>query len=218
MLQDMREQPGNSRRQGYRILRRLSIVSALVLAAVVFVWNLLPSPVAPAPAWRTSDASGPLTGAPVRKFGVVEHGILYRSGQPHTLLLPWLRHFGIMSVVNLREAQSDDGKRLLARLGFKGYLHLPIDNHKQPTEAQAAAFLEFVQDKRHWPVLVHCAEGEGRTGTLIALTRYAVDGWPMDRALAEADAYAVGLALSGPQREWLSQWAASHAPGDRRPH
>lgn len=150
----------------------------------------------------------------MRNFGVVEEGILYRSGQPHTLVLPWLRRFGIASIVNLREAQTDDSKELLARLGFTGYLHLPIDNHKQPTDAEAATFLQFVQDKRHWPVLVHCAEGEGRTGALIVLTRYAVDGWPMDRALAEADRYAASRALSSAQRIWLAKWATSHAPGD----
>jgi protein tyrosine/serine phosphatase len=152
----------------------------------------------------------------VRNFGVVEQGILYRSAQPHPLALPWLRRYGIASIVNLREEQHDDGAGLLAVLGFASYLHLRIDNYTPPTEEQALAFLQFVQDQRHWPVLVHCAEGKGRTGTLVALTRYAIDGWPMERALAEANNYTNKGALSDTQRAWLARWAQAHAPGDQR--
>jgi protein tyrosine/serine phosphatase len=147
---------------------------------------------------------------------MVEQGILYRSAQPHPLALPWLRRYGIASIVNLREERYDDGARLLAGLGFSSYLHLAIDDHAAPTDAQAAAFLAYVQDQRHWPVLVHCAEGKGRTGVLVALVRYAVDGWSIDQALAEANNYTAELALSDAQRAWLARWARHHAPGDQR--
>ena len=99
-------------------------------------------------------------------------------------------------------------------LGFSNYLQIPIDNYAPPTNAQAIAFLQFVQDERNWPVLVHCAEGKGRTGVLIALARYQIDGWSLDQALAEAGNYTNKSALSGAQREWLTQWASAHAPGD----
>jgi protein tyrosine phosphatase (PTP) superfamily phosphohydrolase (DUF442 family) len=203
-------------RIGFRVHRRLYIACALLLAMLAVAWSALPVPIAPAPAWSGSPVSGPLAGVPIRNLGMVEQGILYRSAQPHPLALPWLRRYGIASIVNLREQRYDDGARLLAGLGFTSYLHLPIDNYTPPTEAQAVAFLQFVQDQRHWPVLVHCAEGKGRTGTLIALTRYAIDGWPMDRALAEANNYTNKLALSDAQRAWLEQWTRTHAPGDQR--
>ena len=192
---------------------------AIFLLAIIIGWRALPNATAAAADWRASNVSGPLEGAPVKNFGVVDEGILYRSGQPRMIVLPWLRHFGIASIVNLREAQYTDGELILSLLGFRAYLHLPIDNHAEPTEAEAAAFLQFVQDKRHWPILVHCGEGEGRTGVFAALTRYAIDGWPMDRALAEANAYnAPKPALSNVQHEWLERWARSHSPGDYRPH
>lgn len=203
-------------RIGSRIRRRLYIACGLLLTTISVALGVLPIPIAPAASWRASAPSGPLVGSPVRNLGVVEHGILYRSAQPHALALPWLRHYGIASIVNLREQQYDDGARLLAGLGFTSYLHLPIDNYSAPTEAQAIAFLQFVQDQRNWPVLVHCAEGKGRTGTLVALTRYAIDGWSMDQALAEANGYTNKLALSDAQRTWLAQWARMHAPGDQR--
>jgi protein tyrosine phosphatase (PTP) superfamily phosphohydrolase (DUF442 family) len=199
-----------------RIHRRSYIECALLLATIAVAWSVLPTPIAPATAWHTSPTSGPLTGAPVRNFGVVEQGILYRAAQPHELALPWLRRYGIASIVNLREERYDDGARLLAGLGFSSYLHLPIVNQTPPSEAQAVAFLQFVQDQRNWPVLVHCAEGKGRTGVLVALTRYAIDGWPMDQALAEANNYTTEGALSDAQRTWLAQWAQTHTPADQR--
>ena len=191
----------------------------ILLLAITAGWRVLPNATAAAAAWRTSRASGPLEGVPVKNFGVVDEGILYRSGQPRVIVLPWLRHFGIASIVNLRESQYTDGELILSLLGFRAYLHLPMDNHAEPTEAEAAAFLKFVQDKRHWPILVHCGEGEGRTGVFVALARYAIDGWSLDRALAEANAYnAPKPALSHIQHEWLERWARSHSPGDYHPH
>ena len=195
--------------------RRTLIAAVLVLGAVTAVWGLLPIPVAPAGAWSISPASGPLPSVPVRNFGMVEQGILYRSAQPHQLALPWQRRYGIRSVVNLREVQYDDRGWLLSSLGMHAYLQLPIDDHAAPTDAQALAFLRFVRDQNNWPVLVHCAEGKGRTGTLVALTRYAIDGWTLEQALAEANRYTDKLALSEAQRAWLARWARAHAPGDQ---
>ena len=201
-----------------RKLRRfglaLWVTCFLSLLGLIVLWSALPKPVASPASWRTSEASGPTGQAPVRNFGVVEQGILYRSAQPHPATLPWLRRYGIKSVVNLREQQYDDGAWALSVLGFENYLQIPIDNYAPPTDAQAQEFLQFVQDQRNWPVLVHCAEGKGRTGVLVALTRYAVDGWSIDQALAEANNYTAKTALSEPQRTWLKQWASAHAPGD----
>ena len=198
-------------------LRRLGfalwIACTLSLLGLVAAWSVLPKPVASPATWQPSDASGPIERAPVRNFGVVEQGILYRSAQPRTAALAWLRSYGIRSVVNLREQQYGDDAWALSALGFSSYLQIPIDNYAAPTDAQASAFLAFVQDQRNWPVLVHCAEGKGRTGVLVALARYAIDGWPLDQALAEANNYTTKTALSDAQRSWLTQWASAHAPG-----
>lgn len=199
--------------------RRLGLVlwmaCVLSLVGLIVVWSVLPTPVSPPATWQASEASGPIADAPIRNFGVVEKGILYRSAQPRTVALPWLRRYGIKSVVNLREERYDDGAWTLSALGFANYLQIPIDNYAPPTDAQANAFLQFVQDQRNWPVLVHCAEGKGRTGVLVALARYEIDGWSLEQALAEADKYTVKSALSKAQRAWLAQWASTHAPGNQ---
>ena len=202
--------------QSYRLywFARSALVVLVVVAAAI--WAALPAKVAPATAWSSTPASGPFAGPLVGNFGEVEHGILYRSAQPRAVDLLWLRSYGIRSVLNLREQRYDDGAARLANLGFSGYLHMPIDNYAAPTDAQAIAFLAFVQDQRNWPVLVHCAEGKGRTGVLVALARYAIDGWTLEQALAEANNYTTKTALSQAQRDWLAGWANSHAPGAQR--
>src|SRR5439155_515796 len=72
------------------------------------------------------------------------------------------------------------------RARFERYLSLPFKGKEPPTEAEAETFLAFVRDPQHWPVHIHCKEGKYRTGLMAALVRYAIDGWSIDEALAEA--------------------------------
>jgi len=51
---------------------------------------------------------------------------------------------------------------------------------------------------------------------MAALARYAIDGWPIDRAIAEARSYRRGKDLSPGQIEWLRNWAATHKPGSHK--
>jgi len=169
----------------------------------------------PATSWVTSPRSGPID-APVGNFGVISPGALYRSAQPEGRDYAWLAENGIRSIVCLRK-EHDDGADRMQRLGFQ-YLYLPIVDDRAPTDAQARAFLEFVRDPSHWPVLIHCHAGMGRAGTMAALARYAIDGWPMSTALREARSYRLfGFRLNGTQRRWLNQWKDRFAPGEYHP-
>jgi hypothetical protein len=51
---------------------------------------------------------------------------------------------------------------------------------------------------------------------MAALTRYAVDGWSLDQALAEARSYRNGKDLSKIRLDWLTRWARTHQPGSAR--
>jgi protein tyrosine/serine phosphatase len=153
---------------------------------------------------------------PVRNFGVVSAGCLYRSGQPGERGFQWLVQNGFRSVVCLRK-EHDDGADRLRQLGL-AYLYLPIRDNHAPTDAQGRAFLEFVRDPAHWPVLVHCAAGSGRASTMAALARYAIDGWSMSQALREARSYRpLGIRLFGEQRRWLNRWKDRFPPGEYHP-
>ena len=155
-------------------------------------------------------ASLPQLGAPVKMFGEVKKGILYRSSQPSPEGFAWLHSLGIESVVNLR-AESDDNADELAAIGIKHYLHIPIEDNHPPTNEQAEQFLAYVHDSSNWPILVHCNMGIGRSGTMSVLTRYAVDGVLLDDAFSESVLFGGG---PWPQLTWLQGWAQSHPPGD----
>jgi hypothetical protein len=48
------------------------------------------------------------------------------------------------------------------------------------------------------------------------LARYAVDGWPLDKDVAEAKLYRDGHALPENKVSWLESRAAKHQPGSYR--
>jgi atypical dual specificity phosphatase len=78
--------------------------------------------------------------------------LLYQSG---------IRAIMSVMVEDLPEAQAD---------GRFQYLHLPVYGFTPPTPDQMAEALAFIESNNaaDRPVLVHCAEGVGRTGTVLA--------------------------------------------------
>jgi hypothetical protein len=157
----------------------------------------------------TGPSVGPVDDAPVKNYGIVRQGVLLRSGLPKTNDYAWLRQQGVKSIVNLTDEAA--GEVLLKKLGFQGYLWLPMDG--PPSDAQAEQFLRFVQDSRNWPAHVHCHSGKDRTGLMVALFRYAIDAWPLGRALEEAKLYRSGKALYPEYVEWLRRWTVRYPPG-----
>lgn len=163
--------------------------------------------------WQTWPKAGPMRGVPVENFGVVLPGILYRSGQPGKGDFEWLAQQGFKGVVSMRE-EHDDGADRLKALGLS-YLYLPVTDHRIPTDEQSRKFLEFVRDRKNWPVLVHCKGGQGRAAIMSALARYSIQGWTMDQALHEAKLYRpLHFKLFGEQRRYLNRWKDRFTAGD----
>lgn len=144
-------------------------------------------------------------------------GVLSRSGQPLVSEFAWLQAQGWRSVVSLRvdgeRGEVGDDAKLpgFSELGLR-YLHLPMTDGRPPTDSQAQQFLTYVTDPNNQPVHVHCRGGIGRTGVMVALYRYAIDGWPVEAAVAESRLFLGGV--SGAQARWLRAWATTHAPGE----
>jgi len=165
--------------------------------------------------------AGPRTGLPAGapkaygfwSFAALDGGKISRSGQPLMSEFKWLKKNGWRSVVDLRTdgeyKEVGDDLRLsgFKALGFN-YLALPIRDGAAPTIDQAKQFLKFAADPANQPVEVHCRGGYGRTGTLIALYRYEVDGWTMPQAINESRLYSGGVDRG--QEKWLLNWAKNN--------
>ena len=150
-------------------------------------------------------------------FAVPVPGILSRSGQPTLKDFQWLKSNGWKSDIDLRvdgdhkPEVSDDA--LIP--GFKelglNYLKIQMLDGAAPTEAQAEQFLAFVTKPENQPAHVHCRGGIGRAGVMVALYRYAVQGWPVDQVLEEAKLFQGGVSIA--QEKFLKKYAQEHAPG-----
>jgi protein tyrosine phosphatase (PTP) superfamily phosphohydrolase (DUF442 family) len=151
----------------------------------------------------------PVPGAPVKMFAPVIPGVLYRAAQPTPEGFAWLHEKGIRSVVNLR-GEHDYGPDVLRERGIERYLHLPVADNGTPSDEQVARFLGFMGDRENWPVLVHCNQGVGRSGTMAILARHVLQGVPVDQGFSESIAFGGGPWL---QRGWIQEWAARHAQG-----
>lgn len=152
-----------------------------------------------------------------KQYKVVVSGVLSRSGLPTDKQLVRLRETnGVVGLVNLLPANEPGGEGNVrnlpsfGRLGFR-YLSLPIQGSFPPTTAQANQFLTFVKRAGNQPAHVFCKAGNARTGTMVALYRYSVQGWSMEQAIRESKKFGGGP--SAKQLAWLKTWATTHAPG-----
>lgn len=188
-----------------RALRNAGLAAGafLVLSGALATWGI-------SPLSRKHAKDGE-----VRNYHAVWPGKLMRSGKPYSDDgWTWVHQQGVKSIVTLIRGDNVDYKKY----GFENVLHVPLQGQEVPTEEEAKQYLQFIQDPKDWPVDVHCAEGKDRTGMMVALARYAIDGWPMDKALEEAKTYRGGEPLARFRIEWLQKWAATHQPGsERRP-
>lgn len=117
-----------------------------------------------------------------KRWGVVEEGAIYRSGQlSRHLVKPMLEQHGIRVVVDLTEGdRSDEDQRAerwtIAELGIEAYRFPLIGDGTGDIRQYAAAVAAIAAAKRDGkPVLVHCHAGAQRTGGVIAAYRLLVE-------------------------------------------
>jgi uncharacterized protein (TIGR01244 family) len=119
-----------------------------------------------------------------------------------------IRKMGFRSVINVRLA-SEPGALVeeegsAARAAGLRYIHLPFDANA-PDPNLIDHFIAAVTAPENTPVYVHCAAG-GRAAALWMVKRVKGDGWPVQRALAEANA----LGLNDRFRPWVLNYLRTH--------
>ena len=119
-------------------------------------------------------------------FYAVKPGVLYRSGNLYPADMERLiRRYGLRTVVNLREdvkfaSLGLSEKTWVEERGLR-YVYLP--SPPKITPCMVRRFLEVATDPENQPVLVHCHQGRGRTGVLVAAYRIAVERWSVEEAV-----------------------------------
>jgi atypical dual specificity phosphatase len=107
-----------------------------------------------------------LAGGVPRNFGWIERSKLAGSGRPGSESeLRALKEEGIRAIVSLTGTPLKPD--VVRKLGFE-YLHSHMSG--QPSVEQLREILRFIErmNAQSKPVLVHCGEGIGRTGTVLA--------------------------------------------------
>lgn len=136
-------------------------------------------------AWELSDP-------PVKRFGVVAPGRLYRSGEftPRQLerLVRERRLGRVLSLLDGDAPQSQAERRVAERLGVE-WVNVPLHGDGSSDAAARRRIVEMLCDPNAPPTLVHCAAGVNRTGLAVGLYRINNDGWEYDRVLEELLAF-----------------------------
>jgi protein tyrosine/serine phosphatase len=160
-------------------MRRAYFLSQL--AAAVLTSSFM---VAIQPVWAQR-----VTNVDLPNFHAVAPGI-NRSGQPSLDALAMLARKGYKTVVDLRmEAdQVSQEAEFAKQLGMK-FVAIPMDELHGPSQTVVQTFIATLKDPQNQPVLVHCADGQDRTGAMIAFYRMQEQKWPAPKAYKEMVKY-----------------------------
>jgi hypothetical protein len=119
-----------------------------------------------------------------------------------------LKKQGFKGIVDLTLEGTNDAKG--GKAAGLNTLNVKILDNSAPTQKQVKAFLDFATNPKNSPCYVHCEAGKGRTGVASAAYRMAVEGWPPEKAIAEAKKF--GCTLPD-QVEFLQKFGADLAKG-----
>lgn len=137
---------------------------------------------------------------PIRNFGELEKGKLYRGAQPlYSYEFQWLKDKGVKNLINLRsERHIDDKYNEL----FAAVYNIDIPDHGIPTPNDIEFFGTILSNGEC--AFFHCEHGRGRTSVFAVIARLTM-GWTLQKALDEEESK-FGYTFQHPkQLEFLQQ-------------
>ncbi len=149
-----------------------------------------------------------------KRFGVVDAGKVYRSGQ----LTPGafedvVTRYGIRTVIDLGstihgQAEGEArNQRTADAMGVKRYvMSLYGDSTGNPNYYIQA--IRLASDPANQPVLVHCGAGTERTGLFCILYRSFAQGVPMEEGFREAQSYGHNAQRTPQVRQMMERYGA----------
>lgn len=116
---------------------------------------------------------------------------LWRGSKPLAEDLAWMKQQGIRTVVDLRW----NTERAAGEVPASGlaYLNEGFVDGGIPKWETLDRILERLADPAAQPCYVHCREGVGRTGIVVACYRIRYEGLPVEAAIADAKAHGMRL-------------------------
>jgi uncharacterized protein (TIGR01244 family) len=134
--------------------------------------------------------------AGVRNFSRVD-ATVGCAGATDPSAMTALKKEGFVSVINLRQESEQGadipGSRAAAQAAGLKYIHLPF-NAAAPDAKVVESFLAAVADTSNQPAFIHCGSAN-RVGAVWMIKRAVQDGWPIEKARAEAET----IGLTSPQ-------------------
>lgn len=139
-------------------------------------------------------------------FGWLIEGKLAGCGLPVSESeFRWLAEQGIKSIVTVREVALPSG-------WFDGadidYLHLQVEDFGAPSIEELVQAVDFIEQQvgNDRPVMVHCAAGKGRTGTVLAAYFVKNQGMTAEQAIDKVRSMRPGSVQSVTQETAVSMY------------
>ena len=136
---------------------------------------------------------------------------IYRSGLISEEATPLLKEVGVKTVLsfdnNLKRARREE--EFLKRVGIK-FVSMPWSGWDYPKDETIEKAIVLLESSQERPILVHCKQGQERTGVVVACWRIAHQNWPVKEAYREMKSCGFRSGRYGHLKDYVYQYARKH--------